>query len=158
MDAAGREDVVGRQRGVRIARGKVHAPAEVGDDVTVAVDGDDRGVALDDVAAAPGPGEQRALHLVDDGPDHVGGVQGLAGGRANLGHDDESVGLLAGDGHEHQEVGEAEVGEEPPRHRETAGMDEVLTDQFGVADCQLVEHRHNEDGTCRLHVGSAHHA
>ena len=54
------------------------------------LDAEQRRVALDDLAGAEGPGDERPRHLVDDRADEVHRVDGLAGGRAHLGEDDRS--------------------------------------------------------------------
>ena len=77
--------------------------------------GRDGGLALDDLAEPEGTGDERPLLLVDGGADPVGPVDGLRGARPDLPEHEEAVAVLRVDGgREQQEVGEAEVGQEPP--------------------------------------------
>ena len=99
------------------------------DDLAVAADRDaqhpdplaDHGevdLALDDLAVAERAGHQRPLGLVEAGPDPVAPVHGLARGGPHLGQHDELAAAEVADRGEQQEVGEAEVGQQPPRRRQ----------------------------------------
>ncbi len=80
----------------------------------------DAHLALEDLAEAKRPSHDRPLLLVDDGADPVAAVHGLRGGRPDLAEDHERR-LRAAHGGPQQEVGEAEVGQEPrPRRRAAA--------------------------------------
>ena len=72
-------------------------------------------LAVDDLAQPPGPSHEGALGLVDDAAHLVLAVEGLARRRADLAEDDEALPVPVAQGHEQQEVGEAQVGEQAPR-------------------------------------------
>ena len=133
-------------------------PGDEGDDLVPEADGDglyvgpfrgaadDGGVAHADVAQPPHLGGQGPFHLVDDGAEHVVAVQGLVGGGPHLGQHHEPVALVAGHGRQQQQVGEAEVGEDPPRGGQPVEVGELLRRQAGVGTGQLEQGRHGRSG------------
>ena len=114
---------------------------------------EDGAVAVDDLPRAPGAGDQRALELLDDRPDQVDRVQGLARGRADVREDDEAVALLALDRGEEQQVGEAQVGQRLPGRDQPLRVTQRLAGQRGVAPRELEQR--DRHGT-RLVTGCPH--
>ena len=107
-----------------------------------------RTFASPSVSSRPPPrtGDERALDLVDHVPDEVRDVQRLAGRRAHLREHDEAVAVLVGDRREQQEVGEREVGEQPPREGQALQMRERVALHRGVDERELLEGRHLAPG------------
>ena len=100
--------------------------------------------ALHDLTAAQGLGDEGARRLVDHRADQVRRVDGLAGGRPHLGQDDGAGAVLAVDGREQEQVGEAEVGERLPRSGEALHVAERFAPQRGLGARLLEERGHTE--------------
>ena len=103
-------------------------------------------LALGLLGPPPRAGDERPLDLVDHVADEVRDVEGLAGGRANLREHDEAVTVLVGDRREQQQVGEREVGEQPPREGEALQVRERVALHRGVNERELLEGRHLAPG------------
>ena len=108
------------------------------------------GLTVVALGVAPGPHERGPLHLVDDVADEVVHVERLTRGRTHLGEDHEPVAVLVRDRREQQQVGERQVGEQPPRHRQPFEMGELVGRQLGPQDRELGEGGHGR----RVRVGS----
>jgi hypothetical protein len=102
---------------------------------------------LEDLPLPPRPADQRAFDLGDHRADHVVGVQRLVGGRAHLPQHDETMTLLALDGGEEQQVGEAQVGQHLPRRHEPSRVRERHAAQRRVRARQLEPECHRCDRT-----------
>ena len=92
---------------------------------------EEESVAVDDVAVAEHLRQEWTRRLVDERADEVGRVDGLAGGRAHLRHDDEARGIAV-DRREQQQVGETEVGQRLPCRRQPLHVPQRITPKLGA--------------------------
>ncbi len=100
------------------------------------------GLALGLLGSPPGPGDEGTFHLVDDVSDQVRDVERLPGRGADLREHDEAVPVFVRNRGEQEEVGEREIGEEPPRQREPLQVRKRIALHRGVDERELFEGRH----------------